>query len=63
MDHIHHHASNKNRTIEKISTKTKNYCSDNLLATWPLVKLLGTIQEGRDLIQQSFRLCQPLLYL
>jgi lysosomal Pro-X carboxypeptidase len=37
-----------------------NFCSDNLLATWPLVHVLAEIEAGRDLLTKSFRLCEPL---
>lgn len=38
----------------------KNHCSTNLLAAWPLMRLLGTHETGRHVLSESFRLCRPL---
>jgi lysosomal Pro-X carboxypeptidase len=37
-----------------------NYCATNLLASWPLMKLLATTSAGRNLLTKSFCLCDPL---
>lgn len=37
-----------------------NYCSDNLRASWPLIKILGDSEAGRSLLTSSFSLCSPL---
>ena len=37
-----------------------NYCHDNLLAAWPLIKIFGQTPEGRKVLSQEFSLCHPL---
>jgi len=38
----------------------KNYCFDNLLATWPLIKYYGTSNDGRKVLKDQFKLCNTL---
>lgn len=45
---------------EAKSENNPNHCHDNLLATWPLMKIFGQTQEGRTVLSQAFRLCTPL---
>jgi lysosomal Pro-X carboxypeptidase len=40
---------------------SKNHCANNLLAAWPLIKVLGRTDQGRSVLSKSFRLCKPLL--
>lgn len=38
-----------------------NHCASNLLASWPLIHYLGySGREGRALLTEAFRLCNPL---
>jgi pimeloyl-ACP methyl ester carboxylesterase len=39
----------------------KNYCFENLLASWPLITALLSTEFGRHKISHIFHLCQPLL--
>jgi len=38
----------------------ENYCFDNLLAAWPLMKFLAQFPEGRHVLFQELNLCIPL---
>jgi len=40
-----------------IEPTIENHCSDNLLATWPLIRILSQEETGRKLLQETFRLC------
>jgi len=37
-----------------------SHCSDNLLATWPLISYYGQTELGRDILMETFRLCTPM---
>ena len=41
-------------------SNNSNYCGSNMLASWPLMKYLGTSIVGREFLQKAFRLCDPL---
>mmetsp|Transcript_21222 Transcript_21222/g.52579 ORF Transcript_21222/g.52579 Transcript_21222/m.52579 type:complete len:742 (+) Transcript_21222:219-2444(+) len=43
---------------------TKNHCSDNLLAAWPLIAWLAQQddEQSANLLQESFSMCDPLPY-
>jgi len=47
-------------TLNGASENSANHCFDNLLATWPLMKIFGQTQEGRKILSQEFHLCSPL---
>jgi lysosomal Pro-X carboxypeptidase len=38
----------------------ENYCFDNLLAAWPLMKFFALFPEGRHVLSQEFNLCSPM---
>jgi pimeloyl-ACP methyl ester carboxylesterase len=38
----------------------ENHCVHNLLAAWPLIKVLGRDTFGRNLLTHTFRLCETL---
>ena len=42
-----------------VSTQ-RSHCAYNLLATWPLIQVLGESDQGRHLLTSSFSLCSPL---
>jgi pimeloyl-ACP methyl ester carboxylesterase len=41
------------------TTEPPNHCRDNLLAAWPLVRVLANSTIGRELLTRSFALCGP----
>jgi pimeloyl-ACP methyl ester carboxylesterase len=41
-------------------SQIENHCADNLLAAWPLIRILGQTPEGRKVLTRQFRLCDPL---
>jgi lysosomal Pro-X carboxypeptidase len=51
-----------NRTITTTDgdQTTTSHCASNLLASWPLMEVLGREETGRELLTQAFSLCQPL---
>jgi Serine carboxypeptidase S28 len=42
------------------SSAFKNYCFDNLLASWSLISVLEQSESGRTTLTKAFRLCDPL---
>ena len=45
---------------DSVTESRENHCSDNLLAAWPLMHILGENKAGRTLLTEAFRLCEPL---
>jgi lysosomal Pro-X carboxypeptidase len=42
------------------AVNTTNHCPDNLLAVWPLIKVLSMNNAGRKILEDSFLLCKKL---
>ena len=42
------------------SPSDDNHCAENLLAAWPLIQVLGRSKAGRNLLTESFSLCQSM---
>ena len=55
-------SNNKNENISNRDQDDKgtNHCPSNLLAVWPLIKVLSQYAVGRKLLEDSFLLCKKL---
>lgn len=51
--------NDKNTSSDKGNNNT-NHCPSNLLAVWPLIKVLSKYEVGRKLLEDSFLLCKKL---
>jgi pimeloyl-ACP methyl ester carboxylesterase len=45
---------------QKTDDNKNNHCASNLLASWPLMAVLGKSEEGRELLKTSLSLCNQL---
>ena len=54
--------NNPNDTIKRLhqAINVTNHCPNNLLAVWPLIKVLSMYDVGRTILEDSFLLCKKL---
>ena len=50
----------ENTQSQRQANNVTNHCPNNLLAVWPLIKVLSQYNVGRKLLEESFLLCKGL---